>query len=181
MDRGKQSIKKGVWYIGGKRKKKKKKTQKGGAIPFGLIASLAAPVYGEIAKPVFKTIIGRGIPKKKVKRNTSQILPSPHGEYNNISNDIESWYDTSIYDENNKRPLPIGKNKKGIGLFKDDLGERIMKELCAIRTKTYSHLMNDDSEVKKSKGSKKCLIKWEMMFKNDTDCLLNDKVILKLQ
>ena len=44
---------------------KKKKKQKGGAIPFGLIVSLAAPVLGEIAKPVFKTIFGRG--RKRIK------------------------------------------------------------------------------------------------------------------
>ena len=59
MKRGKQTVKKGIWYIGGKKK------QKGGAIPFGLIASLAAPVLGEIAKPVFKTIFGRGRKRRK--------------------------------------------------------------------------------------------------------------------
>ena len=29
-----------------------------------------------------------------------------------ISNDVESWYDTANYDENSKTPFPIGKNKK---------------------------------------------------------------------
>ena len=37
--------------------------------------------------------------------------------YEDIANDVEKWFDTSNYDENDKRPLPIGKNKKGIGLF----------------------------------------------------------------
>ena len=32
-----------------------------------------------------------------------------------------------------------------------------------------------DSEVKKSKATKKCIIKWEIMFENYTDCLFNDK------
>ena len=37
-----------------------------------------------------------------------------------ISDDVERWFDTSDYDdENYKRPLPIDKNKKVIGLFKD--------------------------------------------------------------
>ena len=27
-----------------------------------------------------------------------------------ISGDVERWFDTSNYDENDKRPLPIGKN-----------------------------------------------------------------------
>ena len=55
MSRGKQSVRKGVWNIGEKYKKaKERRKQKGGAMPFGLIASLATPVLGEIAKPVFK-------------------------------------------------------------------------------------------------------------------------------
>ena len=40
--------------------------------------------------------------------------------FEDISNDVEIWYDTSNYDENVKRPLAIGKNKKVIGLFKDE-------------------------------------------------------------
>ena len=30
-----------------------------------------------------------------------------------------------------KRPLAIGKNKKALGFFKDELGRKIMKEICA--------------------------------------------------
>ena len=59
----------------------------------------------------------------------------------------------SNYDDNDKRPLLIGKNKKAIALLKDELGGRIMKEFCALRAKTYSNLMDHNSEVKKSKGT----------------------------
>ena len=52
--------------------------------------------------------------------------------YKDIANDVEKWFDTSNYDENDERPLPIGKNKKVIGLFKYELGERIMKEFCRL-------------------------------------------------
>ena len=48
--------------------------------------------------------------------------------YRDIANDIEKWFDTSNCDESDKRLLPIGKNKKLIGLFKDELGGRIIKE-----------------------------------------------------
>ena len=75
--------------------------------------------------------------------------------FEDISNDVEAWYDTSNYDENDKRPLPIGKNKKVIGLFKDELGGRIIKEFCTLRAKTYPYLMDDNNEVKKSKETKK--------------------------
>ena len=33
--------------------------------------------------------------------------------------------------------------------------------------------MGDDSEVKKAKGTKKCVIKRELMFKNYKGCLFN--------
>ena len=54
-----------------------------------------------------------------------------------------------------------------------------MKEFCARRAKTYLNLMDDDSETKKAKGTKKCAIKREIMFENYTDCLFNDKITLK--
>ena len=40
--------------------------------------------------------------------------------FENVSNDVERWFDTSNYDENDKRSLPICKNKKVPGLFKDE-------------------------------------------------------------
>ena len=47
--------------IGGKYKRApKRKKQNGGVTPFGLIASLAGPILGEVAKPIFKKILARG-------------------------------------------------------------------------------------------------------------------------
>ena len=57
--------------------------------------------------------------------------------YKDISNDVDKWFDTSNYDKNDNRPLEIGKNKKVIGKFKDELGGKIMNEFCALRAKTY--------------------------------------------
>ena len=56
---GRQSMKKGVWHIGGR------KRQKGGAFPLELVASLAGPILGEVAKPIFKTILRRGIKRRR--------------------------------------------------------------------------------------------------------------------
>ena len=72
-----------------------------------------------------------------------------------ISDDVERWFNTSNYDENDERPLRIGKNKKVIGLFKDELGGTIMKEFCALRAKTNAYLTDDDDEEKKAKGTEK--------------------------
>ena len=98
-----------------------------------------------------------------------------------ISDDVERWFDISNYDENDKRPLPIGMNKKVYGLFKDELGGKIMKELVTLRAKIYAYLMDDDSEKKKAKETKESVIKRELMFENYEDWLFNDKVILKSQ
>ena len=81
-----------------------------------------------------------------------------------ISNDVEGWFDTSNYDKNDKRPLSIGRNKKVPGLFKDELGGKIMKEVVTLRPKTYAYLMDDGSDHKKAKGTKKCVIKQKLIF-----------------
>ena len=52
--------------------------------------------------------------------------------FEDINNDLERWFDTSNYDKNDKRPLQTGMNKNVIGMFKDELREKIIKEfLCA--------------------------------------------------
>ena len=73
--------------------------------------------------------------------------------YKDIANDVERWFDTSNYDEKDNRPLLIGKNKKVIGKFKDELGGKIMTEFCALRAKAYSFLLDDynDGDYEKNK------------------------------
>ena len=44
--------------------------------------------------------------------------------YEDIANVVENRFDTSNYQVN--RPLPMGKNKKVIGLMKDELGGKII-------------------------------------------------------
>ena len=56
--------------------------------------------------------------------------------FEDINNDVERWFDTSNYDENDKRPLLIGQNKKVPGIFKDELGGKIIIEVVALRPKT---------------------------------------------
>ena len=79
------------------------------------------------------------------------------GFYKDIADDVEKRFDTSNYECNSvevDRPLPKGKNKKVIGLMKNELGGKIMTEFVAFRPKTYSYLMDDDSETKRAKEKK---------------------------
>ena len=73
--------------------------------------------------------------------------------YKDIADDVEKRFDTSNYEVN--RPLPTGKNKKVIGLMKDELGGKIMREFAVLRPKTYSYLTDDCKEDKKAKRTKK--------------------------
>ena len=72
--------------------------------------------------------------------------------HKNIANDVERRFDTSSYDENDERPM--GKNKKVIGLLKDELGGKIITEFITLRAKAYAYLMEDGSKHKKAKGTK---------------------------
>ena len=65
-----------------------------------------------------------------------------------------------------------------------------MTEFCALTAKVYSFLIDEYTDVdyeknnivnKKAKGTKKCIIKRELMFENYKDSLFNDKIILRSQ
>ena len=75
--------------------------------------------------------------------------------YKDIAEDVEKRFDTSGY---RYRPLPVGKNNKVTGLMKDKLGGEVMKEFISLRPKMYSYRVGN-SEPKKCKGIKKCVIK----------------------
>ena len=107
-----------------------------------------------------------------------------------IAGDVKIWFDTSNFDKNDKRPLSIGENKKVPDLSKDELGGKIITEVVAFRAKTYAYLIDgyDDDDYEKhkiinknAKGTKKCVIKHELMFENYKDCLFNGKTIFKKQ
>ena len=101
--------------------------------------------------------------------------------YKDIADDVDNWFDTSNYDEKNKRPLEIGENKNVIGKFKDELSGKIVTEFCALRAKAYAYKLDDDTEMKKAKGTKKCIVKREITFKNYVDALFKDDVIIRSQ
>ena len=67
--------------------------------------------------------------------------------YKDIADDVEKWFHTSNYEVN--RPLPTERNKKVIGLMKDELGGKIMTEFAAVRLKTCFYLMYDGKKKKK--------------------------------
>ena len=92
--------------------------------------------------------------------------------YKDIAQDVEERFDTSNYDVD--RPLPKGKNKKVVGLMKDKLGGWIITEIVALRPKTYSYMTDEFIEMKKAKGTKKCVIKRMLQFEDYKKCLFDN-------
>lgn len=58
-------------------------------------------------------------------------------KYEDVYADLAEYFQTKFEMSNYKvdRSLPIGKNKKMIGLLDDELGGRIMKVFVALRPK----------------------------------------------
>ena len=77
--------------------------------------------------------------------------------YKDIVEGVKTRFDTSNYELD--RPLPKAKIKKIIGLMKSELGGKNMTKFVGLRAKTYSYLIDDGSEDKKAKDTKKVCYK----------------------
>ena len=99
--------------------------------------------------------------------------------YEDIADDVPARFDTSGYCPN--RPLPVGLNRKVIGLMKDELGGKIMTDFVALRPKLYSYKKLDGSEDKKCKGIKKCVVKKTLTFEDYKACLFSDSTEYRSQ
>ena len=97
--------------------------------------------------------------------------------YKDISQDVNKRFDTSNYTFD--RPLPTGINKQLIGLMKDELGGDIITEFVALRPKAYSYITNYFIEMKKAKGTTKCVV--NKMFDDYKKCLFDNGKVLKSQ
>ena len=94
--------------------------------------------------------------------------------YENIANDVENRFDISNYELN--RILLTGKNKKVIGLMKDEFGGKTMAEFVALKPKTYSYLMDDGNNDKLIMHILKKLTRLHWVVMMIKDC----KLLIKL-
>ena len=98
--------------------------------------------------------------------------------YEDIANDVETRFDTSGYSNTDFRPLPIGLNRKVIGLMKDELEGKIMTEFVALRPKLYSYKKLED---KKCKGIKIWVLKKTLTFEDYKTCLFSNSTEYRSQ
>ena len=100
--------------------------------------------------------------------------------YRDIAKDVDSRFDTSGYSKEDNRPLPIGLNKKVIGLMKDELSGKIMTEFVALRAKMYAYRTLDE-EGKRCKGTKKCAVAETLTFEDYKKCLFGGETVYREQ
>ena len=98
--------------------------------------------------------------------------------YKDIAEDVKDRFDTSGYNPN--RPLPVGLNKKVIGLMKDELEGEIMTEFVTLRPKMYAY-KTGSAESKKCKGIKKCVVKKTISFEDYKACLFSGETSYRSQ
>ena len=77
--------------------------------------------------------------------------------YADIASDVELRVNMSGHSKKDARPLPIGLNRKVIGLMKDESGGKIMTEFLALRPKLYVSKLSS-KEDKPCKRIEKCVI-----------------------
>ena len=100
--------------------------------------------------------------------------------YTDISEDVKDRFDISGYSNNGSRPLPVGLNKKVIGLMKDELNGEIMKEFVALRSKMYAY-KDGSKESKRCKRIKKCVVKKDIKFEDYKRCLMTGEIEYRSQ
>ena len=74
--------------------------------------------------------------------------------FEEITKDVEKRFHALSYEL--EISLSKGKNKIVLGLIKDELGGKIIKELVGLKAKTYSYLTMTTTKVKRRKVQKVC-------------------------
>ena len=105
--------------------------------------------------------------------------------FRDIADDVNEWLDTSKYDKNDNRPLPIGVNKKVIDMFKGELNIRLILEFVALGAKVYAYTWQKDinqiCEEKKCKGTKKYVVEKCVKFDHYKTTNFNNKTMSYVQ
>ncbi|XP_063419676.1 uncharacterized protein LOC134704824 [Mytilus trossulus] len=91
--------------------------------------------------------------------------------YQDITPHVEAKFDTSNYPPEHPSGIPTGKNKKVLGMFKDECGGKTMTDFVGLRAKLYAFRMDDGKAIKKAKGVTKSVIKRSIAFEDYKRCL----------
>ena len=78
--------------------------------------------------------------------------------FSDIAPDVDEKFDTSDFPPDHPSGI-AGKNKKVLGMMKDEACGKPFIEFVGLRSKLYSLKMHDGKEQKKAKGVKKSVVK----------------------
>ena len=101
--------------------------------------------------------------------------------YKDISGDVRDRFDTSDYPEKHPSGIPTGINKKVLGMFKDEVAGKNIKEFIGLRAKLYSFKTEEGKENKRCKGIKKAVIEKSIRHEDYKTCLETGKEQLRKQ
>ena len=94
--------------------------------------------------------------------------------YKDISPDVQTKFDTSNFPPSHPSGIPTGANKKVVGMFKDEVGGKIIEEFVGLRAKLYSYKMFESKkEKKKCKGVKQEVVEKTITFNDYKRCLFS--------
>ena len=104
--------------------------------------------------------------------------------YKDISEDVKDRFDTSDYPPNHPSGIPTGCNKKVLGVFKDEVGGKIIEKFVGLRAKLYSFTILNNEEIKnlrtrKCKGVKKSVVERSITHDDYEQCLFTGKEQLR--
>ena len=93
--------------------------------------------------------------------------------YEDISGDVNEWFDTSNYEKDHLSRIYTNKNKKALGFFKDECGGNDITEFVGLKPKSYSYETVSGEVEKKCKGLKKYVVKNNITIDDYKKCLFS--------
>ena len=95
--------------------------------------------------------------------------------YKDISMHVKHRFDTSDFPPDHPSGIPFELNKKVLGMFKDEVGGKVIDEFVGLRANLYLYKMFEGEESKKCKGVKKSVVKKSITHKDYKKCLFTGK------
>ena len=106
------------------------------------------------------------------------ILVETEDFYKDITPYVYELFDTSEFTKGHPSNIPTGLNKKVIGMFKDEVGGKVITEFVGLRAKNYSYVC-EGKEHKRCKGIKKCVTEKDIHHEDYLNCLFHNVQLRK--
>ena len=133
------------------------------------------PVYlGLLILDLSKTVMFEKC-KTKIWWKCTNLLWGYRYVFKDTAEDVEKRFGTLI-----DRPLPIAKNKKCNWTNERWIKWTNPEKFIGLSAKTCSYLKDNNEEDKKAKGTKKCVIKRNLKFRDFKKCLKASEIEIQI-